>query len=104
MARQYVTFTAVKELTSLKPAITARALGITLNYDVDEDQLAVCDNLEEEYECPIQAGDSATWIYTMITPSIYPAIKIDLDIALVDQDEDTVCCFNVAIQLKDALN
>lgn len=99
-AEQFVTFTAQKTLNAMSPAIRAKALGITLDYEVDADQLDVCANLDEGYSCPIEDGETATWIYAMSVPTIYPAIGIELDIGIKDQDDDDVCCFKLNINLK----
>uniref|UniRef100_A0A1Q3FDP9 Putative major epididymal secretory protein he1 n=1 Tax=Culex tarsalis TaxID=7177 RepID=A0A1Q3FDP9_CULTA len=85
-------YTSLTDATSLRPTVTATALGVTAPYELPASVAAACNWLVGA-RCPTSTGEELTWHMTMPITAIYPLVSLVLQIELQDQAGQSQGCF-----------
>ncbi|XP_015120673.1 NPC intracellular cholesterol transporter 2 [Diachasma alloeum] len=85
-------FNVVADTDDLKPIVKARALGITVNYPLPEQD--ACKSLTNG-ECPLEKGELISYGLKMPILKAYPNVDLHLTFSLVDQKENVHVCFEL---------
>ncbi|XP_055587453.1 NPC intracellular cholesterol transporter 2 homolog a-like [Uranotaenia lowii] len=89
-----VDFTVGSPVTALKPLVHAKALGVTVPFVLPEDRQDACQWLQGT-RCPLSAQEDVRYELRLPVQQAYPAIAVEVELKLVDQDEQVVSCFKV---------
>ncbi|XP_039443321.1 NPC intracellular cholesterol transporter 2 homolog a-like [Culex pipiens pallens] len=90
----HVDFTALSEVSKLRPVVLATALGITVPFELPADRQDACEWLEDS-RCPLSEQEEARYELRLPVEKSYPPIGVDVQLQLVDQDGQVVSCFSV---------
>ncbi|XP_062564566.1 NPC intracellular cholesterol transporter 2-like [Armigeres subalbatus] len=93
-ANMAMDFTALQEVTDLRPLVRATALGITVPYELPAERAAACNWLVLS-RCPLSTGEEVTFHLSMPITAIYPLVGVTIEIDLVDQTQQSHGCFIV---------
>ncbi|XP_053698625.1 NPC intracellular cholesterol transporter 2-like [Sabethes cyaneus] len=89
-----VDFSPAVEVAELRPVVFATALGVTVPFVLPSDRQNACDWLEGA-RCPLSAGEDVRYVLRLPVEKAYPAIPVEVELQLVDQEDQPVSCFRV---------
>lgn len=75
--------------------------GITIPYSPPKEQSDGCEHLTDS-KCPLDAKEDVTYTMKMPIMKIYPSIKIEIQLELLADDNESQFCFKVACDVTDA--
>lgn len=90
----FVDFSASDEVAKLRPVVYATALGLTVPFAMPPDRQDACEWLEGS-KCPLSSGEDVRYELRLPVEKSYPAISVEVELSLVDQDDRIVSCFRV---------
>ncbi|KAJ8925070.1 hypothetical protein NQ315_001241 [Exocentrus adspersus] len=98
----HMRFKSPRYLEKIKLQVIAKALGVTLDYPLFQDD--ACVGISNTY-CPIVKHETVEYSYTMHLLDIFPEASVNLAFSLIDLDHKSdenadVLCFEIDIQLK----
>lgn len=83
---------------SLRPHITAHAVGSTVIYELPADRQVGC-NWITRTSCPLNEGESATYLLDMPITEQYPLIPLDIEVRLYDHQNNLQFCVSVGSEV-----
>lgn len=90
----FVDFSTGEEVVKLRPVVYATALGLTVPFHMPPDRQDACEWLQGS-RCPLSAGEDVRYELRLPVEKVYPAVAVDVELQLVDQDDQIVSCFSV---------
>ncbi|XP_065074231.1 NPC intracellular cholesterol transporter 2-like [Ochlerotatus camptorhynchus] len=90
----FVDFSTGEEVARLRPDVYATALGVTVPFIMPPDRQDACEWLQGS-RCPLSAGEDVRYELRLPVEKAYPALAVDVELRLVDQDDQIVSCFSV---------
>ncbi|KAI4498898.1 hypothetical protein M0802_006073 [Mischocyttarus mexicanus] len=85
-------FAVTSNTANLKPRVRVTVFGVTSDYDYPHPD--ACKDLVNG-ECPLEKGEEVTYSLSMPILKIYPAIRLDIEFALVDDNKKSQVCFKI---------
>ncbi|XP_058060347.1 NPC intracellular cholesterol transporter 2 homolog a-like [Anopheles bellator] len=92
-----IDFTTDRAVQSMTTVATATALGVVTNYPLGVN--AVTCNFLQGTSCPLSATEDVSYRLTMPILAIYPLVRVDIEIDVRDQNNNSVVCFQVEAQV-----
>ncbi|XP_037955976.1 NPC intracellular cholesterol transporter 2 [Teleopsis dalmanni] len=94
-------FVSTKDnIRKLTAKVSATTLGLTVPYDLPEEVSDVCSNLLYGAICPIDETEDVVYRLNFYIDYLYPEISVKVEVSLMDEDNESVACFNVDIKVK----
>ncbi|CAD1473096.1 unnamed protein product, partial [Heterotrigona itama] len=93
-----INFKAVSNAKSLKPVVDAEVGIIHTPFPLPEQN--ACRNLVNG-QCPLQKGESATYLLKMPVEKSYPKISLTIQLSLVDENNNSQVCFRIPAKVVD---
>ncbi|XP_011305854.1 protein NPC2 homolog [Fopius arisanus] len=91
-------FNVVADAEALKPVVKAKALGITVDYPLPEQD--ACKSLVNG-ECPLEKGELVSYGLRMPILKAYPKVDLHLTFFLVDPQKNVHVCFEIDAKVVD---
>nr|AAX33733.1 MPA2 allergen [Periplaneta americana] len=96
-AEAEVDFSAVHDISHMKPQVRATVFGGTVEFQVPEQN--ACNSLLNS-ACPLEEGDMATYQLILPIEDYIPSVDVNVELSLIDTDtNDVVFCFSVDTQV-----
>ncbi|XP_065161509.1 NPC intracellular cholesterol transporter 2-like [Atheta coriaria] len=80
-----ITFDAPHDLDTFEPKVLATALGLDIDYPLNESE--GCKELVDD-ECPLEEGQRVIYATTMEIKKSFPTINVGIEMTLYTPDED----------------
>ncbi|KAK9294375.1 hypothetical protein QLX08_010995 [Tetragonisca angustula] len=93
-----INFKAVSSTKSLRPVVDVELGAIHTPYPLPEQN--ACRNLVSG-QCPLQKGDSATYLLKMPVEKSYPKVALTIQLSLVDENNNAEVCFRIPAKVVD---
>ncbi|XP_055380781.1 uncharacterized protein LOC129611593 [Condylostylus longicornis] len=89
------------DASKLQTKVRATAFGVTVPYKLPGDIGNVCLHLDNDQECPLDAGEGATYLFSLPIGK-YPEIGVAVEVDIKNQNDQSVSCFIADIKVKSS--
>jgi hypothetical protein len=89
-----INFETSKETKTLRPKVMTKFSGLSIPYNLPNEQKDGCKHLKGT-RCPLDKGEDSTYVLTMPILKIYPSIKIEIQLELFADENESQFCFKI---------
>jgi hypothetical protein len=79
----------------MRPSVRGTWLGITVDVTIPADQLIGCDHLENGDSCPLVAGQTYDYMFTLAPAMNDPLVTAEQEFTLFGDNNEVLVCYRV---------